>query len=81
MTPSSLMLSCHHCGAAYQRPVLEAGQWAQCERCDHVLETYSVFTPRAWLAVIVATLLCFALANVPHRHTAHFRPVSSRIVF
>jgi paraquat-inducible protein A len=64
MISSSLMLSCHHCGAAYQRPVLEAGQWAQCERCDHVLETYSVFTPRAWLAVIVATLLCFALANV-----------------
>lgn len=64
MTPSSLMLACHHCGAAYQRPVLEPGQWAQCERCDHVLETYSVFTPRAWLAVIVATLLCFALANV-----------------
>jgi len=64
MTPSSLMVSCHHCGAAYQRPVLEAGQWAQCERCDHVLETYSVFTPRAWLAVIVATLLCFGLANV-----------------
>ena len=64
MTPSSFMLACHHCGAAYQRPVLEPGQWAQCERCDHVLETYSVFTPRAWLAVILATVLCFALANV-----------------
>ena len=61
--PPGLLLACHNCGAAYQRPVLEPGQWAQCERCDHVLETYAVFTPRAWLAVIVAALLCFMLAN------------------
>ena len=64
MASPGLMLACHHCGAAYQRPVLEPGQWAQCERCDNVLETYSTFTPGAWLAVIVAALLCFALANV-----------------
>jgi paraquat-inducible protein A len=57
------MLACHHCGAAYQRPVLQPGQWAQCERCDNVLETYSTFTPGAWLAVILSALLCFALAN------------------
>jgi len=63
MSSSGLMLACHHCGAAYQRPVLEPGQWAQCERCDSVLETYSTFTPGAWLAVILAALLCFALAN------------------
>lgn len=63
MASPGLLLACHHCGAAYQRPVLEPGQWAQCERCDHVLETYSTFTPGAWLAVIVAALLCFALAN------------------
>ena len=63
-TPSaSLLLTCHHCGAAYQRPVLAPGEWAKCERCDHVLETYSVFTPRAWLAVILATLVIFTLAN------------------
>jgi len=57
------MLACHHCGAAYQRPVLQPGQWAQCERCDNVLETYSTFTPGAWLAVILSALLCFSLAN------------------
>ncbi len=63
-TPSaSLLLTCHHCGAAYQRPVLAPGEWAKCERCDRVLETYSVFTPRAWLAVILATLVIFTLAN------------------
>ena len=63
MQSPSLMLACHHCGAAYQRPVLEPGEWAQCERCDSVLETYSTFTPGAWLAVILAALLCFSLAN------------------
>ncbi len=63
MFSGPLLLSCHHCGAVYQRPVLAPGEWAQCERCDHVLETYSVFSPHAWLAVLLAAMVSFALAN------------------
>ena len=63
MFSGPLLLSCHHCGAVYQRPVLAPGEWAQCERCDHVLETYSVFSPHAWLAVLLAAVVSFALAN------------------
>jgi len=63
MSSGPLLLSCHHCGAVYQRPVLAPGEWAQCERCDHVLETYSAFSPHAWLAVLLAAVISFALAN------------------
>lgn len=63
MTQQPLALACHHCGASYQRPTLAPGQWAQCVRCDSVLETYATFTPSAWLAVVCAAILTLALAN------------------
>ena len=63
MTEQPLSLACHHCGASYQRPNLVPGQWAQCVRCDSVLESYATFTPSAWLAVVCAAILTLALAN------------------
>ena len=63
MRGQPLSLTCHHCGASYQRPQLQPGQWAQCVRCDNVLETYATFTPGAWLAVVLAAILMLALAN------------------
>ena len=63
MTEQPLSLACHHCGASYQRPILSPGQWAQCVRCDSVLESYATFTPSAWLAVVCAAILTLALAN------------------
>ncbi len=63
MRGQRLSLTCHHCGASYQRPQLQPGQWAQCVRCDNVLETYATFTPGAWLAVVLAAILMLVLAN------------------
>ena len=63
MSSGSLLLGCHHCGAAYQRPVLSPGEWAHCERCESVLDTHAAFTPHAWLAVILAAIVSFIVAN------------------
>ena len=56
-------LSCHHCGVAYRRPELSPGEWATCIRCGSTLETYASFSAAAWLAVLIATVITFTLAN------------------
>jgi len=56
-------LTCHHCGAAYQRPTLAPGEWSTCVRCGTTLETFAVFSAAAWLALLIATVISFALAN------------------
>ncbi len=63
MSKATLTLSCHHCGVAYQRAQLNQGEWATCVRCDSVLETYALFPASAWLAVLIATVISFTLAN------------------
>lgn len=60
---SGLSLNCHHCGAHYRRVELESGQWSRCNRCNEILEVHSVFTPAAWLAIVMATLVMFLIAN------------------
>jgi len=56
-------LACHHCGAVYRRVPLDPGQWARCIRCNELLESAGLFTPKAWLAVILGALVSLALAN------------------
>lgn len=56
-------LTCHQCGAVYSRPELTPDQWAQCVRCNSVLESYATFTPFAWLAIILTTFICLGFAN------------------
>ncbi len=56
-------LTCHHCGARYQRVTLAPGEWARCARCEAVLEQYSAFTPGAWLAVVIGAMMTFIIAN------------------
>jgi paraquat-inducible protein A len=56
-------LACHHCGAVYRRVPLAPGQWARCVRCNELLESEGLFTPGAWLAVILGALVSLALAN------------------
>lgn len=58
-----LTLSCHQCGAVYSRPVLEHNQQSQCVRCETTLESYALFTPAAWLAVVFAAILSLGFAN------------------
>lgn len=60
-TPQKLY--CHHCGALFKRVPLDTGQWSRCVRCDEILEAASFFTPPAWLAVTLAALIAFLLAN------------------
>lgn len=59
-----LTLTCHQCGAVYLRPELEPDQWAQCYRCNSVLESYAAFTPSAWLAVILTAFISLFFANI-----------------
>lgn len=59
-----LTLTCHQCGAVYCRPKLEPDQWAQCVRCNSVLETYAAFTPSAWLAIILTAFVSLIFANI-----------------
>jgi len=56
-------LTCHQCGARHQRVVLQPGEWARCARCEAVLEQYSMFTPSAWLAVVIGAMMMFIIAN------------------
>lgn len=56
-------LTCHQCGAVYNRPILRPEHWAQCIRCNSVLETYSTFTPSAWLAIILTAFVSLYFAN------------------
>ena len=58
-----LTLTCNQCGAVYCRPELEPDQWAQCLRCHSVLESYAAFTPAAWLAILLTTILSLGFAN------------------
>jgi paraquat-inducible protein A len=59
-----LTLTCHQCGAVYLRPELEPDQWAQCIRCNSVLESYAAFTPNAWLAIILTAFISLFFANI-----------------
>lgn len=63
MSGTAHQLVCHHCGAKYQRVELAPGESARCLRCDSVLESYSRFSASEWLAIVVAALIVFAIAN------------------
>lgn len=52
-----------------------------CMRCDETLETYSLFTASAWLAVVLATLVIFALANMFPIATLSVQGISQSTTF
>lgn len=78
---TALNLTCHHCGAVYRRVPLDEDQLAVCARCDETLETYSFFTAPAWLAIVFATLVIFALANMFPIATLSFQGVNQSTTF
>ncbi len=63
MSTHRVLLTCGHCGAMFRRPVLGPGECARCTRCHSVLESYAVFLPDAWLAVVIGAMITFIVAN------------------
>lgn len=60
--PHSL-IACEHCASVYRWHTLEHGETAACERCGSTLWRYSGLGPSSWLALTLAALFIFALAN------------------
>jgi paraquat-inducible protein A len=63
MTSEAPLISCEHCGAVYRRRELGPGEQAACGRCGTVLWRYSGLTVSGWLAVALAALIVFGIAN------------------
>lgn len=63
MQASASKLSCHHCGAMYERVPLDKDHLAMCQRCDTVLETYSGLTAGGWCAIALTAVMTFIMAN------------------
>lgn len=76
-----MSLDCHHCGARFHRVELKPGECARCDRCDSVLESYTIMTPNAWLAMIVTALIVFIIANAYPIATLSFQGLSQSARF
>lgn len=57
------LIACEHCDAIYQRPVLAAGEAASCEICAAPLHRRARLDVDRWLALTVAALVVYVLAN------------------
>src|SRR5690606_8432075 len=57
-------IACHHCGQLHERSALATGQRASCVRCGTVLWCQGVLTSSSWLAIVLASLIIFVIANV-----------------
>ncbi|HEY0294574.1 MAG TPA: PqiA/YebS family transporter subunit [Bordetella sp.] len=57
------LIACEHCASIYRRRVLRHGELAACTRCGTVLWRYSRLTLNEWLAIALAGLLLFCIAN------------------
>ena len=64
MTLSSVpLISCEHCGSIFRRHELQRGETATCARCGTILWRYSGISVSGWLALSLAALIVFAMAN------------------
>ncbi|ARP82415.1 paraquat-inducible membrane protein A [Bordetella genomosp. 8] len=57
------LISCENCGSVYRRQELGQGEVASCGRCGTVLWRYSGLQPSGWLALALAALITFIIAN------------------
>ena len=62
MDPRSL-IACENCASICRQPDLEPGETAACARCGTTLWRYSGLTLSNWLALTLAALIVFVLAN------------------
>src|SRR3546814_12586383 len=59
----SPLVACRHCATLHERVPIEPGALASCTRCGYALYRNSRVTPDGWIAIAVATLIVFAIAN------------------
>lgn len=57
------LISCEHCANIFRRHQLQPGETASCPRCGTVLWRYSRITASGWLALALAALITFVVAN------------------
>ncbi|CAB5512191.1 Intermembrane transport protein PqiA [Achromobacter anxifer] len=57
------LIECEHCASIYRRHQLEPGETANCARCGAILWRYSGLTLSNWLALAIAALIVFGVAN------------------
>jgi len=57
------LIACRHCDHLHQRLPIPAGALAACKRCGHVLYRQSGLPLRDWIAIVLAALLVFIIAN------------------
>ena len=76
-----MSLECHHCGARFRQVELHPGECARCNRCDSVLDSYSLLKPSHWLAIVIATFIIFVIANAYPIATLTFQGLSQSARF
>lgn len=57
------LVACEHCAGIHRRLTLSRGELAACGRCGTVLWRHSRLTLDEWLALAVASLIVFCVAN------------------
>lgn len=60
---SQPLIECEHCASIYRRHQLEPGETANCARCGTILWRYSGLSLSNWLALAIAALIIFGVAN------------------
>lgn len=57
------LIACEHCASVYRRHALQRDEVATCSRCGTLLWRYTRLTPSEWLALVMAALVVFVVAN------------------
>ncbi|PND34089.1 paraquat-inducible membrane protein A [Achromobacter pulmonis] len=57
------LIECEHCASIYRRHQLEPDETANCARCGATLWRYSGLSLSNWLALAIAALIVFGVAN------------------
>lgn len=73
---ASPLIACNHCAAVYQRVAINPGAMASCHRCSGVLYRQSGVALNGWIALSLATLLVFLIANLTPIVTLNLQGVS-----
>ncbi len=60
---AGLVIACQHCATLHERAPIEPGAIADCTRCGSELYRQSGVPLDGWIALVIGTLLVFAIAN------------------